>query len=42
MNELKVIGGHNFKIFNEVKNSTAKENYERSIKLFKKQTALRK
>ena len=42
MNELKLIGGHNFKIFNEIKNKVAKENYERSIKLFKKQAALKK
>lgn len=42
MNELKLIGSNNFKIFNATKNATAKENYERSITLFKKQDQLKK
>ena len=42
MNELKMIGGNNFKIFNTTKNPTAKENYEKSIELFKKQGELKK
>jgi len=42
MNELKMIGGNNFKIFNASKNQTAKENYDRSVELFKKQAQLKK
>jgi hypothetical protein len=42
MNELKTIGGNNFKVFNATKNATAKDNYERSIALFKKQADLKK
>ena len=42
MIELKMIGSYNFKILSDVKNPAAKENYERSIKLFKKQSNLRK
>lgn len=42
MNELKLIGSNNFKIHNATKNSTAKENYDRSIALFKKQAQLKK
>jgi hypothetical protein len=40
--QLKDIGQKNFKIFNTTKNPTAKENYDRSIALFKKQMALKK
>lgn len=42
MNELKIIGSNNFKIFNATKNTTAKENYDKSIALFKKQAQLKK
>ena len=42
MNDLKMIGSNNFKIFNSTKNATAKENYERSVALFKKQAQLKK
>lgn len=42
MNDLKTIGGNNFKIFNATKNATAKENYDKSIALFKRQAQLKK
>uniref|UniRef100_A0A7S3J6U8 Uncharacterized protein n=1 Tax=Euplotes harpa TaxID=151035 RepID=A0A7S3J6U8_9SPIT len=42
MNELKLVGGNNFKIFNATKSHTAKENYQKSITLFKTQAALKK
>lgn len=42
MNELKLIGSSNFQIFNATKNHTAKDNYDRSIALFRKQAQLKK
>jgi hypothetical protein len=42
MNDLKLIGSNNFKIYNATKNGTSKENYDKSIALFQKQAQLKK
>lgn len=41
-NNLKIIGSNNFKIFNNTKSKIAKDNYDKAILLFKKQTELKK
>jgi len=41
INNLKIIGSNNHKVYNSTKNKIAKENYEKSIFLFKKQTQLK-